>query len=68
MMARKNNAMLTPLALKQLGADVWVDTQNGIAYSKSLVDSETRLLVHKGDSNVRVKGWAANEFAWRLAA
>ena len=40
------------------GTDVWVDQVNNITYTKSLVDGETQLLIHKGDSNVLVKGWA----------
>ena len=42
-------------------SDTWIDQQNGITYSKSVVDSETRLLVHKGDSNVLIKGWSDGE-------
>ena len=65
----KGSAGLTdPAKWKQLGADTWVDTRNGIAYSKSLVNGETQLLIHKGDSNVRVKGWAADQLGITLGA
>ena len=43
------------------GSDTWTDQQNGITYSKRIVDGETRLLVHKSDSNVLVKGWSDGE-------
>ena len=43
------------------GSDTWTDQKNGITYSKSIVDGETQLLVHKGDSNVLVKGWSDGE-------
>ncbi len=43
------------------GSDTSIDLQNGITYSGSVVDGETRLLVHKGDSNVLVKGWSDGE-------
>lgn len=45
----------------QLDADNWIDTQNDITYSRSVVGTETQLLIHKGTSNVLVKGWAEGE-------
>jgi Ca2+-binding RTX toxin-like protein len=55
----KGSAGLTaPTKWMQLGTDTWVDSQNGVVYSKSIVDGETQLLIHQGDSNVLVKGWA----------
>jgi Ca2+-binding RTX toxin-like protein len=42
-------------------SDIWIDTHNGISYTKSIVDGEPRLLVRKGDSNVLVKGWSDGE-------
>jgi Ca2+-binding RTX toxin-like protein len=49
-------------------SDSWVDQQNGITYSKSIVEGETRILIHKGDSNVLVKGWSEGELGITLAA
>lgn len=48
------------------GTDAWVDQQNGITYTSSVVNGETRLLIHKGDSNVLVKGWSAGELGIEL--
>jgi len=64
--AKGNSNLADATKWKQLGADTWVDTRNGIAYSKSLVNGETRLLVHKGDSNVLVKGWSEGELGIEL--
>lgn len=44
------------------------DIQNNIVYSKSLVNGETQLLIHKGDSNILVKGWSAGELGITLGA
>ncbi|HYP67295.1 MAG TPA: hypothetical protein VEP67_03470, partial [Thiobacillaceae bacterium] len=48
--------------------DTWVDQQNGIAYTKSVVNGETQLLIHKGDSNVVVNGWSDGELGIVLGA
>lgn len=65
----KGSAALTDLTKwMQLGTDTWVDSQNGVVYSKSLVDGETQLLIHKGDSNVLVKGWADGNLGIALGA
>ncbi|HBU28883.1 MAG TPA: hypothetical protein DEB56_03775 [Thiobacillus sp.] len=61
-------AGLDPAKWKQLGADLWVDTQNGITYRKVIVDGESQLLIHKGDSNVLVKGWSDSELGITLGA
>ena len=53
---------------EQLGTDSWADTQNGITYTRSVVNSETQLLIHKGDSNVLVKGWADGNLGIALGA
>ncbi len=56
--AKGSAALTDPAKWKQLGTDTWADTQNNIVYNKSLVDGDTRLLIHQGDSNVLVKGWS----------
>lgn len=50
------------------GTDTWTDRQNGITYTRSVVAGETQLLVHKGDSNVLVKGWSEGELGIVLGA
>ncbi|MDA8129849.1 MAG: hypothetical protein M0Z73_14285 [Betaproteobacteria bacterium] len=62
----KGSAGLDPTKWKQLNADSWADTQNGIVYTLSVVNGETRLLVHQGDSNVLVKGWSEGELGIEL--
>ncbi|WP_324779516.1 calcium-binding protein [Thiobacillus sedimenti] len=65
----KGSAGLTdPTKWKQLSVDTWADAQNNIVYSKSLVNGATRLLIHKGDTNVLVKGWADGELGITLGA
>lgn len=41
----------------QLGENTWADTQNNIVYIKSVVNGESHLLIHKGNSTVVVKDW-----------
>ena len=53
---------------KQLGTDTWIDTQSDITYSRSVVGTETQLLIHKGNSNVVVKGWSEGELGIVLSA
>ncbi len=50
------------------GSDTWTDRQNGITYTKRVVNGETQLLVHQGDSNVLVKGWFEGELGIALGA
>jgi len=58
----KGSAGIAPAKwLHVADSDIWIDTHNGISYTKSVVDGETRLLVRKGDSNVLVKGWSDGE-------
>lgn len=58
--------LIDPTKWEQLGADIWIDTQNGITYLRSAVNGETQLLIHKGDSNVLVKGWSDGELGIAL--
>lgn len=64
----KGSAGLDQKKWKKFGADLFIDTQNNITYSKSVANGETRLLIHKGDSNVVVKGRPTNEAIWKEAA
>ena len=64
----KGSTGLDPTKWKQLGSDDWVDAQNGIAYIRTTEGSETRLIVHKGDSNILVKNWNANDLGIVLDA
>ncbi|MGA7180532.1 MAG: calcium-binding protein [Thiobacillaceae bacterium] len=59
---------LAPTKWIQLGTDSWADTENGITYTKSIVDGETRLFIHKGDSNLLVKGWSDGDLGIELGA
>lgn len=52
----------------QLGTDTWNDTQNDITYTRSIVGTETQLLIHKGDRNLLVKGWSTGELGIVLGA
>ncbi|MEW6589457.1 MAG: putative Ig domain-containing protein, partial [Pseudomonadota bacterium] len=64
----KGSAGLDPTKWKQLSPDSWTDQQNGITYTKRLVNGETQLLMHNGDSNVLVKGWSDGELGIVLGA
>jgi Ca2+-binding RTX toxin-like protein len=46
--------------------DTWADTENGITYTRSAVNGETQLLIHKGDANILIKGWSENELGIAL--
>ncbi len=52
----------------QLDADTWADTQNGIIYGRSLVNGETRLLIHKGNSNAGISGWTVGTMELTLGS
>lgn len=66
--AKGSTAMTDPAKWLQFGADIWIDQVNGITYTKSVVDGETPLLIHKGDSNILVKGWSDGELGIVLGA
>ncbi|HSI22053.1 MAG TPA: putative Ig domain-containing protein [Methylophilaceae bacterium] len=42
---------------KQLGPDLWVDSENGISYTRSTASGTTQLVIHKGTSNIIVRDW-----------
>jgi hypothetical protein len=50
------------------GSNTWLDQHNGLSYTKSVVDHETQLLVHMGNSNAVVKGCRAEKASWKEAA
>lgn len=50
------------------GSDVWTDQLNNITYTKSIVNGEAQLLIHKGDTNIVVKGWVEDELGIKLGA
>lgn len=65
----KGSTGLDPMKwIHAAGSNTWVDQQNGITYTRSLVDGEIQLLIHKGDSNVVVKGWSDGELGIALGA
>jgi Ca2+-binding RTX toxin-like protein len=62
------SAGLDPTQWKQLSADSWADIENGITYRRSVSNGESRLLVHKGDVNIIVRGWSEGELGITLGA
>jgi Ca2+-binding RTX toxin-like protein len=58
---------LDPTKWLKLSLDTWVDTQNNITYTRSVVDGETRLLIKKGDATALLRDWSENELGIALA-
>jgi Ca2+-binding RTX toxin-like protein len=60
------SAGIDPAKWKQLSTDSWADIQNGISYQVSASNGESRLLIHKGDINIIVRGWSEGELGITL--
>jgi len=66
--AKGSNGITPAKWIHITGSSTWTGEQNGISYTKLVVDGETQLLVKKGDSNALVKGWSDNELGITLGA
>ncbi len=62
----KGSNGLDPKKWIKLGDDSYADTQNNLTYTKTIINGETRLLIHKGDATVLIKGWSEGKLGIAL--